>query len=177
MPNMLQDYWTNWYKSNPTYLDKTMTVTFIPPTIDANPVQQFFTEEGHLNSLLNELKKSPKQTDERGYFVQYYTTSTKKPYQWERYDAFNSVKPVDYGAYFNHAKSDLEKCKENQGWVGIKLVAFSFDTLNPMYGVNYMKEYCFELVNPKKKTYINGVNANQEFLAKKGKMFTTKAGL
>lgn len=138
----------------------------------------FFVEEDlHLKSLLKEIKTSPKQSDERGYFIQYFTTSTKKPYVWERYGAFNSVKPSEYQGYHEHAKKELEKVKEAHGWVGIKLVAFSFDTLNPMYGDNYMKEYCFEFVNPKKKTYINGANANQEFLAKKGKMFTTKAGV
>jgi hypothetical protein len=166
-----------------------MTVTFKPQTTvdivnkpmappnwqDNNP--SFFNEEEHLSKLLNEIIKTPKQKDERGYFVQYYTTSTKKPYHWERYDAFNSVKPDEYGAYFKHAKSELEKTQVTYGWTGIKVVAFSFDTLNPGYGGDYLKEYCFEIMEVKKKTYINGAKASQEFLAKKGKMFTTKAGV
>lgn len=170
---MLQDYWTNWYKTYQPYVGKHM-VQFNPPP---NGIIMDDVEQTHLGSLLNELKQQKQNSDERGYFVQYYTTSTKKPYQWQRYDAFNSVTPNEFDAYFKHAKQELEKQKLVHDWIGIKLVAFSFDTLNPMYGVNYLKEYSFELVNPKKKTYINGVNANQEFLAKKGKMFTTKAGV
>jgi hypothetical protein len=43
--------------------------------------------------------------------------------------------------------------------------------------MNLLKEYCYEEFKPKQKTYINGAKANQEFLAKKGKMFTTKASV
>jgi hypothetical protein len=175
MSNMLQDYWTNWYKSNPTYLDKTMTVIFKSPlNTPEPPIPTFFNKEEHLSMLLKELETSPKQTDGRGYFVQYYTTSTKKPYVWERYDAFSAVKSDEYANYFNHAKSELQQRKDQHDWQGIKLVAFSFDSLNPMYGVNILKEYCFEIVNPKKKNYINGKNASQEFLAKKGKIYTNE---
>jgi hypothetical protein len=148
-----------------------------PPNWQPPPNPSFSSEEEHLSQLLKEIVKTPKQTDERGYFIQYYTTSTKKPYVWERYDAFNSVKPDEYGDHYTHAKSELEKTRVTYGWTGIKVVAFSFDSLNPMYGAKYLKEYCFEIVAVKKKTYINGANASQEFLAKKGKMFTTKAGV
>lgn len=117
------------------------------------------------------------QSDERGYFIQYYTTSTKKPYVWERYDAFHGVKSHEYPTYFQHAKDDLEKQKSTYDWQGIKLVVFAFDSLQPLNGVKVLKEYCFEVVAPKVKTYINGKKANQEFLAKKGKMFTTKASV
>jgi hypothetical protein len=148
-----------------------------PPNWQPPPGPSFYSEEEHLSKLLNEIVKTPKQTDERGYFIQYYTTSTKKPYVWERYDAFVNVKPDEYGAYYTHAKSELEKTQVTYEWTGIKVVAFSFDSLNPMYGAKYLKEFCFEIVAVKKKTYINGANASQEFLAKKGKMFTTKAGV
>lgn len=177
---MLQDYWTNWYQTHKPH----MTVQFKPQTtivLEVGPPPpappNYCTDDVSLKGILSDLKASVKQTDERGYFVQYYTASTNKPYQWCRYNTFYGVKPGEYGDYFNHAKQDLEKQKDKFDWHGIKLVAFSFDALNPMYGVNYMKEYCFELINPKKKTYINGVNANQEFLAKKGKMYTTKGSV
>jgi hypothetical protein len=156
-----------------------MTVQF-NPTLDIPELPEppefssFFENEGKLSKMLDGLATSPKQTDVRGYFVQYYTTSTKKPYHWERYDAFNSVKSDEYENYFNHAKSELQKVKYHHGWAGIKLVVFSFDTLNPMYGAAILKEYCFELVNPKKKNYINGKNASQDFLAKKGKMYSNE---
>ncbi len=140
----------------------------LPVYVDLN--EQVFTEA---------FKKvyTEKQSDERGYFIQYYTTSTKKPYVWERYDAFHGVKPPEYPNYFQHAKDDLEKQKSTYDWQGIKLVAFAFDSLQPLIGVKVLKEYCFEIVTPKVKTYINGKKANQEFLAKKGKMFTTKASV
>ncbi len=150
-------------------------VQFNPPP----PPSPVFMEDLDvaLNIVLKELKLSNKQSDERGYFVQYFTTSTKKPYVWERYDAFTSVKPNEYPEYFKHAQQELEKQKNTYEWQGIKLVAFAFDSLQPLNGVKILKEYCFETITPKVKTYINGTKANQEFLAKKGKMFTTKASV
>jgi len=181
---MLQDYWTNWYQTNQPYLKKHM-VQFKTPinlhepvtSAPSYPPTYFISDEDHLSKVLNELSKQPKQTDERGYFVQYYTTSTKKPYHWQRFDAFNSVKPEAYKDHFQHALNELQKQKNAYDWYGIKIVAFSFDSLNPMQGVEILKQYCFEQLTQKKKTYINGKNASQEFLAKKGKMFTTKAGV
>jgi hypothetical protein len=157
-----------------------MTVQFNPtlniPELPDPPESfgTFYGNEAKLSKMLDGLVVSPKQTDMRGYFVQYYTTSTKKPYFWERYDAFNSVKSDEFAAYFKHAKSELEKAKDKHDWVGIKLVAFAFDTLNPMYGADILKECCFEFVNPEKKNYINGKNASQDFLAKKGKMYSNE---
>ncbi len=139
------------------------------------PIYVDLNEQVFVNELTKTL--SQKQTDERGYFVQYFTKSTKKPYVWEKFDSFNSIRPDEYGDYFKHCKINLEHAKAANDYSGIRIVAFSFDCLNPLSSFTLLKQFCYEEHEPKVKTYINGQKANSEFLAKKGKMFTTKAGV
>jgi hypothetical protein len=122
-----------------------MTVQFNPTLnileeVPPESFSTFFGNDEKLSKMLDGLATSPKQTDMRGYFVQYYTTSTKKPYHWERYDAFNSVKSEEFPNYYAHAKSELEKAKVKYDWSGVKLVSFTFDTLNPLYGADILKD-------------------------------------
>jgi hypothetical protein len=130
----------------------------------------FYTSEENLNSLLKGMAK--KQQDERGYFIMYFTKSTKKPYEWERLDAYSAVNPTEYQKYFEHAHNEMLKQKEVYEYTGVKLVTFSIDPLNMLTGIVYLKQYCFEIFSPKKKNYINGANASKDFLLKKGKMYS-----
>jgi hypothetical protein len=124
------------------------------------------------NSLLNEFKKlTPAQQDTQGFFHSYFTESTKKPYVWHRFDMYYGVAPNNFGEYFNLCLKNAHEAKEGHDWTGYKVVAVSMDLLNPHLGMTVMQQYCKEVFSPKQKTYINGVKANKEFLAKKGKLY------
>jgi len=135
------------------------------PTSDADaPDFEFFLTQ-----------KDESQKCVKGYFHLFYTTSVKKPYKWEHWDYYNNVAPVEYDATYEEAKNKILNTKKDMDWAGVKLVAFEVDCLNPTTSYKYLSNYSFNYIEPKKKTYINGVKANNEFIAKKGKMFYTKA--
>ena len=124
------------------------------------------------NFTLNELKKlTPAQQDGLGFFHSYYTTSTKKPYVWHKFDMYYGISPENFEEYFNLCLKNAHNAKEGYDWTGYKIVGVTMDLLNPHLGMTVMQQYCTEVFAPKKKTYINGAKANKEFLAKKGKHF------
>ena len=123
------------------------------------------------NPILMGLKKTPAQQDCLGFFHSYYTTSTKKPYVWHKFDMYYGISPENFEEYFNFCLKNAYNAKEGHDWTGYKIVGVTMDLLNPHLGMTVMQQYCTEVFAPKKKTYINGAKANKEFLAKKGKHF------
>lgn len=147
-------------------------VQFMTST-EIETLYQAFKEQGaSKSSLLNEFKKqAPAQQDSQGFFHSYYTTSTKKPYVWNKFDVYYGVSPANYEEYFLLCLENAQKAKEGHDWTGYKIVGVTMDLLNPHFGMSPLVKYCTEVFSPKKKTYINGVKANQEFIAKKGKLY------
>ena len=148
-------------------------------TVEFKTMSNFFSQTPEPPSFEEFIKhkQSMKQTDELGFFISYYTTSTKKPYVWTKLDYGGFTSPEFFGSTFEMVKKGSLDYKQKQDtWTGLKIVGFTVDPLNPTK-VQVLSHYCYEEFSPKKKTYINGPKAEKTFLAQKGKHFTTKASV
>ena len=132
-----------------------------------------------LTDIYTSLLANSKQQDPQGFFIAYLTTSTKKPYVWEKLDFFGSISPEQWESSFSAIKKSMQAYykESDKNYQGMRIVSFSVDPLNVNLGMTILKTYCYEEYTPKKKVYINGPKAEKNFLATKGKHFVTKASV